>query len=89
MSDGAERFKLYSFYAFGICGFIVFLFIGEYTFNITRGFEQTIFLGFVGLFLLTAVVDVILLILSSVHLFQMAKNLTITDHKWFEEQKNR
>lgn len=58
-------------------------------FNITRGFEQKIFLGFLGLFLVTAIADVVLLILSAVQLFQMAKNLNISDHKWFEEQTNR
>lgn len=88
-SKGAGHFKYYCFYALGISAVVcLFLFVEDFMGAPSRS-AKTIIQAFVILFLLTVITDVVLLILSAVKLLQMARTLTVSDHKWFDEQKNR
>lgn len=62
---------------------------GEYAFGITGRYTDLVLLIFFVGFLITAVANIVIIILVTVILVRMSRNLLSSDHKLFVEQKSR
>lgn len=66
-----------------IASLVVLLLASKFTFG------MFIDVAFVIFFALTAVVDIVLLIWTTIKVFQLSRSTNITEHHWFEKEKNR
>lgn len=94
LSNGAERFRFYCYYVYGLAVILVIALVIETIASLelllwSSGLRQEIFTLIFLAFYAEAIIDLVFLILAGIKLFQLSKTLSLTDHFWFEGVKER
>lgn len=82
--DELLRFTNYCYYAFGLIGAYLLVLLVEFV--AWRSYALYTLLIFLGV---TTFVEVVMLVLTSVNVFQTARSLRSADHKFFKTEKER